>query len=263
MSRRTWWILILVRAVILTAVCWAWHVYAQDRSLDLPVEPGVTWDDPPKVGQHKTVSVPPAPPKPPTPTAPLPPPEVPPSFYGRDLQSTSGSVIYVLDRSGSMDLTDGQSESRLRRAQTATCGSLRTLPRNFEFNVLAYDCSTSYFYSGQGLQKAEPDKVAQACAWIEGLTAGSGTGTGPAVVWALLYRSNKLLVVLTDGAPNCGAGSGFDADPACLEAHLSQARWSNTQRARIDVFAIRATGSFQAFCRRLAAESGGSCTDVR
>ncbi|MEZ0228501.1 MAG: hypothetical protein ACAI25_07730 [Planctomycetota bacterium] len=226
-----------------------------DKDQDLPVEAPV-------------LKVPPAPPKPPE--GPTTPPEgPPPTIYGKDLKTESGTIIYVLDISSSMyydsqivTLPDGKitTTHRLGRAKQQLSLSIASLPKSFKFNVLAYSCYT-YFWEKELVQADDANK-ARATKWVNALVANGGTGTGPAVVWALLVRANKLIVLLTDGAPNCGAGDEKE-DEATRSAHLSQIRWANEQNARIDVFGISATDVFKQFCVNCAAQNGGSYTDVR
>ncbi len=236
-----------------------------DKDADLPVE-------------KPELKLPPAPPKPPEPPT-TPPEGPPPTIYGKDLATESGTIVYVLDISGSMDgdaqfgtLPDGSFGilRRIHRAKQQLGKSITSLPKNFKFNVLAYDCDTRWF--DNQLVPADEEHKAKAIAWVNALIPSGGTGTGPAVVWALLYRTNKLVVLLTDGAPNCGAGplpdpkggtKGTELDPEVRNAHLSQIRGANTQSARIDVFGIKATGDFRAWCIECAAQNGGSYTDVR
>lgn len=242
--------------------------YADDLGLDLPVEPCDIEIKKPKPIKVVSPEKPP-PPKPPAPTTPLPPPEVPPTFYGKDIQSETGSVIYVIDISGSMNILvePGKPLTRMDRAKTELKLALRSLPQSFKFNILAYDCETRYFWSGGGAENlctpATSERVAQAGAWVDALTPGGATGTGPAVVWALMDAKNKLILLLTDGAPNCGAGRGWDNDPDTMAAHLSQVFWKNGGRVRIDVFGVSALGAFRSFCVSLASQNRGTYTDVK
>lgn len=236
---------------------------AYDPDADLPVEA-------PVLGSKK----PDTPPLPPV-APPVEPP--PPTIYGKDLKSESGTVIYVIDISGSMGWDMGQytgvdgqiaTGCRLDRAKAELSRSVMSLPKSFKFNLESYDCSTYVCFSDSSdgympLVRADDSNKATACAWILALKPQGATGTGPAVVNALFRRENKLIVLLTDGAPNCGAGSGDGNDPACLEAHLSQIHWGNEQRATINVFGIGATGDFKQFCLNVASQNGGSYTDVR
>jgi Mg-chelatase subunit ChlD len=252
-------------AVLLLCACLAGLTRAGD-DLDLPLDPK---PDPPKPPPKQvTVAAAPAKAPPPVQTYDAPPQSLPPEIYGKDLKSASASLVYVIDISGSMDNTDGQPTTRLERAKRELERSLASLPQTFRFNVLAYDCSYSTRFDGGGtgslgLATADPTHIAKAQTWVADLKAGGATGTGPSVCAALSERDNLLVVVLTDGAPNCGAGPGLDNDPNTLAAHLSMVKWFNEQHAEIDVFGIGATGAFRQFCLDLAQQNAGGYQDVR
>lgn len=231
-----------------------------DKEQDLPIEA-------PQLQKPVEPPKPPESPPPPPPTAPDGP---PPTIYGKDLITESASLIYVLDISLSMSWDPGtysapdgsvKTGARIDRARAQLALSIRALPKNFKFNVLAYDC-LMYGWQ-QAMQPASDANKTSAINWVSGLTPESATGTGPAVVLALQERSNKLVVLLTDGAPNCGAGSESEFDPACLQAHLNMIRAANAQSATINVFGIGALGTFRQFCISLASQNSGSYTDVK
>lgn len=248
-----------------------------EPDLDLPLEAPVFV--PPSQRRPK------APPPPPPPPRTIVPPEVPPSIYGKDIKSESGSIVYVIDISGSMSWDEGQyvaadgkvkAGNRLDRAKAELTRSITSLPKGFKFNVMSYDCSYYVCFNNYGnseilLLPVNDANKSKAIEWVGGLQPGGATGTGPAMTAALNYApSNSLYVILTDGAPNCGAGSGFSEDSSCLAAHLSQVFWANQvgsngrkARATINVFGISATGAFKQFCQNVASQNGGSYTDVR
>jgi hypothetical protein len=242
-----------------------------NSDLDLPVEPvrapfqtGIT-DDPPT---------------PPTPITPDdddgddPRDTPPPVFYGEEMDTESDSIFYVIDTSCSMgwDVSsysglDGsmQSGPRLDRAKVELIRSISGLSDNFEFNIINYDCSTGQ-WRGSMAQATDANKQ-QARAWVMSLREGGATGTGPAVVQALgAERDNKMIVLLTDGAPNCGVPSQYggwdDFDDAGPSGHRRVIRDANAQGATINVFGIAASGSYRAFCQGVASDSGGAYFDV-
>ena len=239
-----------------------------DKDLDLPISP---WDPPAPVTTLGK-SPPKTPLEAPAPIIahdPPPPPELPPSIYGKDLESKSASVLYIIDISGSMGLDAGpfpdldgvfKPGNRLDHAKVELIRSVTSLPKNFEFNVESYDCVMSLW--AQELVKATPENKESAKIWINALQPGGATGTGPAGEFGLLmFPKNKLVVLLTDGDPNCGAGDEFNP-VACRQAHLSRIRVANVQNARIDVFGVWATGDFRRFCMELAGQNNGSYMDV-
>jgi len=192
----------------------------------------------------------------------------PPTIYGHDLKSKNNTIFYVIDISGSMGwdygqytTPDGQTASgcRLDRAKAELTKSVMSLPANFKFNMLSYDCDV-YQWMPNMVPADDADKQA-AFGWINQLQPQGATGTGPATSAGLADKNNMLVVLLTDGAPNCGAGDE-SGDQGCMDAHRAMIRQNNTQNAVINVFAIGATGDFEGFCQGVASDNGGSCTDV-
>lgn len=216
--------------------------------------------------------------KTPPPPPPSPPPihqgdDRPPTFYGQEVKSENHTIFYVLDISGSMgwDSTqytkpDGTTAlgDRLDHAKAALVKSIMSLPENFKFNILSYDCG---IYPWQaGLQQADAAHKAAAIAWVNQQEPQGGTGTGPAVSIALHTPDVKLVLLLTDGAPNCGASG----DPnnsmygeQTIDAHRQMIRINNVHGAQINVYGIMCSGQFRNFCIGVACDNNGAYTDVR
>ena len=249
-----------------------------DLDLDLPAQAPVYVPPWLRVSQPPIIA-----PIPPSVLIDPPPVEIPPVIYGKNIVTPSGSLVYVIDISGSMGWEMGQYTTpegqtaigcRLDRAKAELVKSINSLPKNIRFNLEAYDCLFQCCFNGEGglpLLPASTENKAKAITWIGQLTPQGATGTGPAMYNVLYYAPENLLyVLLTDGAPNCGGGSGVDSDPATLDAHLALIRNGNQAgvngrktKARIDVFGIGSTGMFKQFCLRVASDNGGSYTDVR
>jgi Mg-chelatase subunit ChlD len=226
-----------------------------DRTLDLPVD--------------KPVRTPGARQQPPPPGAPAQKEDDQPRFYGTEIHSDNQTVFFVIDISGSMayDIQtyidqDGnvQKGSRLDRAKAELTRCITQLPERFKLNVLAYDCSSTQWRDI--MQPASSVNKKSAIQWVQALQPGGGTGTGYAVALALKAKDNRLVVLLTDGAPNCYLGGLCGSDPD-LDSHLNVIREANTQNAVVDVFGVGATGQFKQFCVDVASQNGGSYTDVR
>lgn len=203
---------------------------------------------------------------------PLPPPEEseekPPTFYGTEVRSSNKTLVFVIDVSGSMSLderafTDEEGGvsigHRLDRAKAELKRAIATLPSDFEFTVIAYDCSLREW--SRYVEHATPSNKKSAIAWVALLLPGGGTGTGGAVARALSIEEVRLVVLLTDGDPNCDLG-GFTSHPA-REQHRRVIRQANQHGASVNVFGIGATGALRQFCLDVAADNGGSYTDVR
>ena len=179
-----------------------------------------------------------------------------PTIYDEEIPTKSDSIIYALDVSGSMGWDsrsytglDGSTQygTRMDRAKVELIKSIQALSREFEFNCLAFDCSI-YRWSAQK-QRAEPGPKAAAVAWVGQLQPMGATGTGPAVASALSDKTNFTVVLLSDGAPNCGASGAA--------GHLRMIQAANTQGAVIHTFGIACYGSFEQFMREIASTSGG------
>lgn len=180
----------------------------------------------------------------------------PPKLYDEEIPTKTESIIYVLDISGSMGWDsmpytglDGQQTSgpRIDRAKVELIRSIQALSSEFEFNVFAFDCDIRRWSAGK--QRAEPGPKASAIAWVGALQPTGATGTGPAVAAALQDKDNFTVVLLSDGAPNCGANG--------TSGHLSMIQAANTQGASIHTFGIACYGEFERFMRDIASTSGG------
>ena len=179
-----------------------------------------------------------------------------PKFYDEDIPVKTDSIIYVIDVSGSMSWDDHtytaldgsqQSGPRIDRAKVEMIKSIQALPKEFSFNVLSYDCDI-YRWSASK-QKADPGPKASAIQWTSNLEPMGATGTGPAVATALGDKDNLTVVLLSDGAPNCGAND--------FSGHLRMIQSANSQHATIHCFGISCYGSFEQFMRDVASTSGG------
>ncbi len=144
---------------------------------------------------------------------------------------------------------------RIDRAKAELSRSIMGLSRNFKFSCVAFSCSTRVWQ--QQLQEANDANKSAALAWVRSLQPSDATGTAPGTALGLsLDRQNKQVVLLTDGAPNCGAS------PQNESGHRTAIRDANTQRASITVFGIAAYGTYRTFCQNVASDSGGSYFDV-
>jgi hypothetical protein len=185
----------------------------------------------------------------------------PPVMYGEELESVNDTIIYVMDISCSMDWGkgpyvghDGQisTGTRMKRAKTELQKSIMALSENFYFNVIAYDCGVLQWQPE--MMEANLTNKTSAVNWAHVLTPRGATGTGPATAKALWEKENMMVVLLTDGEPNCGANG--------TDGHRRMISTANTQGATINVFGIAAQGKYRAFCQAVASDSGGSYYDV-
>ncbi len=189
--------------------------------------------------------------------------EPPPTIYGEEIDTTNNTIFYVIDISCSMDwdnqsytTLDGRRANgpRIDRAKAELQRSISGLPQNFKFNIVAFSCSTRTWQ--RQMQEATDANKQSAMGWVRGLQPTDATGTGPGTCLALADRNNMTVVLLTDGAPNCGTYEQTEA------SHRNMIRNGNSQHATINVFGIAAYGSYRAFCQNVASDSGGSYYDV-
>ncbi|RMG18284.1 MAG: VWA domain-containing protein, partial [Planctomycetota bacterium] len=185
----------------------------------------------------------------------------PPTLYGEELDSENDTIFYVIDQSCSMGwdvqsytTNDGSTASgpRMARAKAELTRSISGLSDNFKFNIISYDCGSRQW--AQEMKVADDANKQSAIAWVNALQPTGATGTGPATARALGNKDNMMVVLLTDGAPNCGA-NGYSG-------HRQVIRSANTQGATINVFGIAASGSYRAFCQGVASDAGGNYFDV-
>ncbi len=185
----------------------------------------------------------------------------PPVIYGEEIDVENDTIFYVIDQSCSMGwghlpytTLEGSTSvgPRMDRAKTELNRSISGLAGNFKFNIVSYDCATRQFANAM-VEATEANKQ-MAAAWVNGLTPAGATGTGPATALSLSNKENLSVVLLTDGAPNCGANG--------LGQHRIMIINANTQGATINVFGIAASGAYRAFCQGVASDSGGSYFDV-
>lgn len=187
--------------------------------------------------------------------------EKPPTIYGSETPSGSRSIFFVLDISGSMGLDlDSEWLDRLGRAKRELTRAIQTLPPAWSFGVIAYDCDV--YAWRDTLTAADKANKDSACAWVSGLKPQGATGTGLAVGTALARaRDNMLVILLTDGDPNCNSMTMNGNVPA--EIHRQDIKTANVQRASINVFGIDAVGVFKDFCVNVASDNNGVFVAVR
>jgi len=186
----------------------------------------------------------------------------PPVIYGEEIDCGSDTIVFVVDRSFSMHngsgwIVDLQGNrvyaTRMLKAKVELSRCISSLASNFRFNVISYACRVTQWTVN--LQPADPPNKMSALDWIRRLDPVGGTATGPATALGLSFLGNSTVVLLTDGAPNCGASG--------TQGHLSMILSANTQGARITVFAINPVRNrFRAFCQAIASCTGGSYIEI-
>jgi hypothetical protein len=192
-----------------------------------------------------------------------------PEWFNEELPNEGDSVIFVVDRSSSMDLpidpyigldgnvvTDG---TRLDYVKTELKRSVNSLSSSFSFNIVIYDeCLQSW---KRGRQQASQSNKIDAMAWIDGITPWGWTNTGGATALALADADNATVLVLSDGAPNfLDCAQSYFGD---YETHRSLIRSSNQQAAVIHTFGIGLDAQTRDFLRRVAEDNGGTFREIQ
>lgn len=239
-------------------------LFLSGGGFDLPVAP----PPPPKIetadDQRKRNEDPPLPPPPPEPEDP---PDVPPPvIFGEALEGVT-SLVYVVDMSGSMsaemlspfvDLT-GRSVTgtRLKFAQTEVIKSLRGLDPSYSYDVEFFECQQIFAHSqARGmLLPATPGQVRRDERWVQERAAWGGTGTGSAVVRALLLEPDAV-VLITDGHPGC------EIREDNFDVHLMQITSFNKRPIPIHVWGVALTTRTRQWCQRVASFSGGQFREI-
>lgn len=123
-----------------------------------------------------------------------------PQFQAPDAEREQKTVVFVLDRSGSME---GEKMDQARAAVKYVLENLRDGDR---FNIVAYDTTVESFKPE--LQEYNDQTRAEALGFIHGLYAGGGTNIDGALDAALSQLADdgrpSYVIFLTDGQPTIG-----------------------------------------------------------
>jgi Ca-activated chloride channel family protein len=143
-----------------------------------------------------------------------------PQFKAPDEARTAKNVVFVLDRSGSME---GKKIEQAREALTFVLNNLRDGDR---FNVIAYDSSIEAFRPE--LQTYSNDTRTAALGFVNGLYAGGGTNIDGALRAAMAQfqgaEGPTYLLFLTDGLPTVGETSEGKIVAASKQANPGRVR---------------------------------------
>lgn len=143
-----------------------------------------------------------------------------------DQQPAAKNIVFVLDRSGSME---GQKIEQARSALTYVLNNLREGDR---FNIVAYDSDVESFRPE--LQAFAPETRAAAVGFVNGIYAGGGTNIAAALQAGLSQflgaEGPCYLMFLTDGLPTVG-----ETNESKLVAASKQA---NPGRVRVISFGV-------------------------
>ena len=151
---------------------------------------------------------------------------VSPEMKKLDSPPVSKTVVFVLDRSGSMG---GQKFEQAREALEFVLNNLR---EGDTFNIVAYDSKVESFRPE--LQRFDPEIREEAVGFVEGLHTGGSTNIDGALQTTLKLLNDEqrptYVIFLTDGLPTVGE---------TMEARIvANAMSANSARARIFSFGV-------------------------
>ena len=149
-----------------------------------------------------------------------------PEVKSAGMQQQAKTVVFVLDRSGSM------SGKKIEQAKEAAKFVLNNLKEGDTFNIVAYDSSVESFKPE--LQKFDDETRKAAQGFIEGIYAGGSTNIDGAITTAMGMLKDdsrpNYVVFLTDGLPTTG-----ETNEAKIAANAKQ---NNKVRARMVNFGV-------------------------
>lgn len=146
-----------------------------------------------------------------------------PELKRKERKANPKSVIFVLDRSGSMN---GQ---KIKQARSALKYFLNQLEPTDTFNIVAYDSSVESFRPE--LQKADASTIQKALGFAEGIFAGGSTNIDGALKTGLGMLTAKghpsYVLFLTDGLPTVGVRDEHQIASNAQKANRIGARMFN------------------------------------
>lgn len=149
-----------------------------------------------------------------------------PQIKARDEKPQAKTVVFVVDRSGSM------SGKKIEQARGAARFILENLRQGDLFNIIAYDSQVESFRPE--LQKYDDQTRKAALGFIEGLYAGGSTNINGALTAALSQFQDSsrpsYALFLTDGLPTTGVTNEAEI--------LKNAQQANRVRARVFAFGV-------------------------
>lgn len=143
-----------------------------------------------------------------------------PEIKAADKEPPKKTVIFVVDRSGSMN------GKKIKQAREALKFVLNNLGEDDLFNIIAYDSEVEAFRPE--LQRFDDKTREAALGFVEGINAGGSTNIDSALRTALAQITNtdrpNYIVFLTDGLPTAGETNEMKIAAAVKEANGNKTR---------------------------------------
>lgn len=180
------------------------------------------------------------------------------SFYG--IETRSLHLIYILDRSGSMNETDaGNGKARMQAAKDELTESILSLPDIATFNIIFYNHTFDTWK--KTMTQATKENKATAVAWIKSIEAVGATNIFDPIErgFALAGRGTEdkaygtlldTVFLMTDGQPN----RGRIISPEHILKEVD--RMNALKKIKIHTIGV-GEGQDEGFLRKLAEMTGG------
>ncbi len=199
------------------------------------------------------------------------------------MEVTGINILFILDKSGSMETSDPlteadlaelarprtgvgedellkelqESRKRILRAKKELVRVVNALPEEKNFNILLFSSDVKTWNTQ--LVKAEEKRKKEAVAYIEGVQAEGSTFTDVAVARAFSDPRIDTIYLITDGAPTHTSYGGGDLAPdsrGLMQQIKSDVRaWNYLRRVRI--FTLGFEGAEENFLKELSKQNGG------
>ena len=146
-----------------------------------------------------------------------------PEIKAADAKPVAKTIVFVVDRSGSM------SGEKFEQARRALRFVLDRLQPGDTFNIVAYDSDVEAFRPE--LQRADAETLQQARGFVDGLFAGGSTNIDGALQTSLAMLTDSsrpnYVLFLTDGLPTAGERNDVKIAARVKEANKVRARLFN------------------------------------
>lgn len=167
-------------------------------------------------------------------------------------------VVFVLDRSGSMDVKDNKTgRDRWHDAKVTIDAWLRHLAVD-EAALIVFSSDIDVFPadgSWVGLKRDGPEPLLRG---LSELTPTGGTNTLAALKRAYQYPGVDTIILFTDGAPDSGRDGGVGTSEDILNFVAAQRKGGSSTRVHVVGIGDYFTGRMRDFMLRLSSETGGS-----
>jgi len=211
-----------------------------------------------------------------------------PDFFGTSLSSMR--FVFIIDISGSMNVIDpgeggssadssgrtapaediererAEAQTRIGRTKAELVKAIKSLSKDVKFNIIIYNHDVNTWKPD--LQQATEGNKNLAVDFVKALTANGLTHTDDALRNAFKNKDADHFILLSDGAPTHMGGDATeewggheDSRELIKKIYDEVAELNRMRNVRIDTIGF-STANFD-FMRKLAADNGGSCVELK